>query len=136
MLISFKQQQKHKHTSFQNFGWHCFRRLDYDKIPGHFYELTVFATDKGIIPKSSSVNIRVTVLNVNDEAPEFTSTTSIISVDENAPVGTVIAIVQAVDLDGDAISYFFSRKLLHSYHFYMLCLFFFSYKFFMAEIFP
>ena len=89
---------------------HCYRSLDFDRNPGHFYEITVYATDKGAPPKSSSVNVRITVTNVNDEAPEFTSTKIEIDVDENAPIGTVITIVQAVDLDGDAVSYYFSRK--------------------------
>nr|KAG5712241.1 hypothetical protein BaRGS_014591 [Batillaria attramentaria] len=84
--------------------------LDYDRNPSHLYEITVYATDKGTPPKSSSVNILITVTNVNDESPEFTSTDTVINVDENAPIGTVIAIVQAVDLDGDTVSYYFSPR--------------------------
>ena len=90
----------------------CFRGLDFDRNPGHFYKVTVYATDKGAPPKSSSVNVRVTVTNINDESPEFTSSKLEIDVDENAPIGTVIAIIQAIDLDGDAVTYYFTRKLL------------------------
>ena len=92
-------------------AYHFFRGLDFDRNPGHFYKVTVYATDKGAPPKSSSVNVRVTVTNVNDESPEFTSSKLEIDVDENAPIGTVIAIIQAIDLDGDAVTYYFTRKL-------------------------
>ena len=92
-------------------AYRFFRGLDFDRNPGHFYKVTVYATDKGAPPKSSSVNVRVTVTNVNDESPEFTSSKLEIDVDENAPIGTVIAIIQAIDLDGDAVTYYFTRKL-------------------------
>ena len=97
--------------------FHCFRGLDFDRNPGHFYKVTVYATDKGAPPKSSSVNVRVTVTNVNDESPEFTSSKLEIHVDENAPIGTVIAIIQAIDLDGDAVTYYFTRKSVASFCF-------------------
>ncbi|KAL8590527.1 hypothetical protein ACOMHN_010963 [Nucella lapillus] len=90
------------------------KKLDFDRNPGHLYELIVYATDKGTPPKSSFINVRVKVTNVNDEAPEFQSKKIEIDVDENAAIGTVIAIIQAVDKDGDAVTYYFSpRRIEH-----------------------
>lgn len=86
------------------------KNLDFDRNPSHSYEFTVFATDKGSPPKSSSVLVRVPVTNVNDEAPEFTGTKLEIDLDENAVVGTVVAIIQAIDLDGDSVKYYFTPK--------------------------
>ena len=49
------------------------RRLDYDGMPGHTYNFTVIATDSGSpIALSGTANVRVSVTNVNDEAPVFT----------------------------------------------------------------
>ena len=76
------------------------------------YEFTVFASDKSEQSRSSSAIVRVSVTNVNDETPEFSNHQMEIYVDENAPIGSVVIIIQAVDMDGDGVTYYFSRMLI------------------------
>ncbi|KAL4613635.1 neural-cadherin-like [Arapaima gigas] len=46
------------------------RALDYER-PNHLYEFVVMAVDKGAAPHTGTATVRVRVVNVNDEAPEF-----------------------------------------------------------------
>ena len=69
------------------------------------YTFSVVATDNGRPQMSSSAVITVTVMNVNEHAPEFESPHSEIGVCESAPVGHPILKLVAQDGDGDALSY-------------------------------
>jgi hypothetical protein len=61
--------------------------------------VTVIATDSGSPPLSSNTTLNVTVLDANDNDPEFVNTSYTFHVAENASVGTVVAVVQATDHD-------------------------------------
>ncbi|XP_055033344.2 protocadherin gamma-A6 isoform X4 [Misgurnus anguillicaudatus] len=61
--------------------------------------LKLMAVDGGNPQRSGSVNIDVTVLDVNDNAPQFNQTMYRASVMENAPRGTYITTVNATDAD-------------------------------------
>ncbi|XP_047449254.1 protocadherin Fat 4 [Mugil cephalus] len=61
------------------------------------YNLTVTATDNGSPPATGTTNVIVTIADVNDNAPKLTSTEA--QVKENQPEGTIVARLNATDLD-------------------------------------
>ncbi|XP_076279539.1 cadherin-related tumor suppressor fat [Lasioglossum baleicum] len=73
--------------------------LDRERKP--LYNLVVSATDSPLPPArplSSTVQVTVVLLDVNDMSPEFISPTRI-SIIENAPSNTVVMAIKAVDRD-------------------------------------
>ncbi|NXI34695.1 CELR2 protein, partial [Galbula dea] len=73
------------------------RRLDRENVP--FYTLRAFAVDKGVPAKRTPVEIQVTVLDVNDNPPVFERDEFDIFVEENSPIGLVVARITATDPD-------------------------------------
>ncbi|XP_065499814.1 protocadherin beta-15-like [Caloenas nicobarica] len=75
---------------------------------------SVIATDGGYPPRSGTTEIRIVVLDVNDNSPIFAQELYVGQVLENAPEGSVVLSVLATDLDvgpnGD-ISYEFSQGM-------------------------
>uniref|UniRef100_A0A8C6AMK3 Cadherin domain-containing protein n=1 Tax=Monodon monoceros TaxID=40151 RepID=A0A8C6AMK3_MONMO len=61
--------------------------------------LTLTALDGGSPPRSGTAQVRILVLDVNDNAPEFAQTHYQVQVPENSPVGTLVVKVSARDLD-------------------------------------
>ncbi|KAH8267311.1 hypothetical protein KR018_005727 [Drosophila ironensis] len=60
---------------------------------------SVRATDSGVPPRSSLVDVYVTVLDENDNNPYFVGGSKNYSISESAPPGTRIATLQAADAD-------------------------------------
>jgi len=80
-------------------------------VPDHTYNFTVTATDNGRPALSGSANVRVSVTNVNDEDPQFAqSSVEHVQLSEDAPLNTVIHVLQAYDPDGDAVTYSFAGR--------------------------
>ncbi|XP_054245691.1 neural-cadherin-like [Indicator indicator] len=79
-------------------------QLDYER-PNHLYEFVVLAVDKGEEPKTGTATVRIHISNVNDEAPEFSQRIYRSFVSEDAGPNTLIATVNAVDPDGDGVTY-------------------------------
>ncbi|KAM6040858.1 LOW QUALITY PROTEIN: cadherin EGF LAG seven-pass G-type receptor 2 [Theristicus caerulescens] len=73
------------------------RRLDRENVP--LYTLRAFAIDKGVPAKRTPVEIQVTVLDVNDNPPVFERDEFDIFVEENSPIGLVVARITATDPD-------------------------------------
>ncbi|XP_030697008.2 protocadherin gamma-A11 isoform X4 [Globicephala melas] len=69
--------------------------LDFEKH--RFYEMEIQGQDGGGL--STTAKMLVTVVDVNDNAPEITITSSTNSVLENSPPGTVIALLNVQDQD-------------------------------------
>ncbi|XP_037364988.1 protocadherin gamma-A11 isoform X14 [Talpa occidentalis] len=69
--------------------------LDFEK--SRLYEMEVQGQDGGGL--SATAKLLITVLDVNDNAPEITITSSTNSVLENSPPGTVIALLNVQDQD-------------------------------------
>ncbi|XP_020137845.2 protocadherin gamma-A11 isoform X4 [Microcebus murinus] len=69
--------------------------LDFEKY--RFYEMEIQGQDGGGL--SNTAKIVVTVVDVNDNAPEITITSSIDSIPENSPPGTIIALLNVQDQD-------------------------------------
>ncbi|KAI1722266.1 cadherin domain-containing protein [Ditylenchus destructor] len=89
-------------------------RLDADqKQEGfHFYRFNVTASDRGL-PNSlqGSALVQIRTDNTNDEPPMFIPTAEYTaSVAEDAQGGTPVVQVQAIDPDGDQVTYWFKEE--------------------------
>ncbi|XP_007473832.1 protocadherin alpha-8 isoform X12 [Monodelphis domestica] len=76
------------------------RYLDFEDI--NSYKFRVDATDKGNPPMVGHCTIRVDVEDTNDNAPELSVTSLSLPVREDAPPGTVIALISVSDRDSGA----------------------------------
>ncbi|XP_012583210.1 PREDICTED: protocadherin alpha-1-like [Condylura cristata] len=74
--------------------------LDYEETKS--YEIQVKAIDKGSPPMSSHCKVLVKVVDVNDNAPELVVKSLSLPVREDAPLGTVIALISVSDRDSGA----------------------------------
>uniref|UniRef100_A0A8C5B087 Cadherin EGF LAG seven-pass G-type receptor 1a n=1 Tax=Gadus morhua TaxID=8049 RepID=A0A8C5B087_GADMO len=73
------------------------RKLDRENVPS--YSLRAFAVDKGVPPLRAAVAVHVAVLDINDNAPVFDRDVLVVRVEENRPVGSVVARIGATDPD-------------------------------------
>ncbi|XP_060102606.1 protocadherin-23 [Heteronotia binoei] len=71
--------------------------LDREKMS--FYQLLILASDRGTPLLNSTATVSITVLDVNDNPPIFTSLEYHVHVRENTPVGSHITVVSASDYD-------------------------------------
>ncbi|XP_041442042.1 protocadherin gamma-B5 isoform X18 [Xenopus laevis] len=71
--------------------------LDREKTP--HYNITIQATDQGSPPLSSLKTIRLDVLDINDNPPNFEKSSYVIYVTENNQPGASIYSIQAMDKD-------------------------------------
>ncbi|XP_036060502.1 protocadherin alpha-8 isoform X7 [Onychomys torridus] len=71
--------------------------LDFEQV--NVYKIRVDATDKGHPPMAGHCTVLVKVLDENDNVPEITLTSLSLPVQEDAALGTVIALVSVSDLD-------------------------------------
>ncbi|XP_015205215.2 protocadherin alpha-13-like isoform X4 [Lepisosteus oculatus] len=73
--------------------------LDFEEIS--FYELRVQAQDKGHTPSVTHCKVLVEVIDINDNAPEIRVTSLFNPIKEDAPSGTVIALITVSDIDSN-----------------------------------
>uniref|UniRef100_A0A3Q2V9F7 Protocadherin alpha-8-like n=1 Tax=Haplochromis burtoni TaxID=8153 RepID=A0A3Q2V9F7_HAPBU len=88
--------------------------LDREKKHKHF--LFVTAVDGGKPPRSGTLNVSITVLDINDNRPTFKQDTYQIEIFENVSVGTTVANVNATDPDegtNGELEYSLSKTLAH-----------------------
>uniref|UniRef100_A0A671UAI8 Protocadherin 1 gamma 22 n=1 Tax=Sparus aurata TaxID=8175 RepID=A0A671UAI8_SPAAU len=71
--------------------------LDYEGAP--IYEIDITAKDKGVPEMEGHCRVQVVVIDINDNAPEIVLTSDPNPVREDAPRGTVVALISARDLD-------------------------------------
>ncbi|XP_070539360.1 protocadherin Fat 4-like [Ptychodera flava] len=75
--------------------------LDREAVPA--YDIVVTATDRGMPQKSSSVQVRIVVDDINDNEPQFSSrrydAKILLSSDGIITAGTLVLFVSATDLD-------------------------------------
>ncbi|CDQ76460.1 unnamed protein product [Oncorhynchus mykiss] len=71
--------------------------LDYESAA--YYRIDITAVDKGIPEMEGHCRVQVEVTDVNDNAPEIVLTSKPSPVREDAPSGTVVALISARDLD-------------------------------------
>ncbi|XP_070273234.1 protocadherin beta-4 [Myotis yumanensis] len=73
------------------------KALDREEQPE--FSLTLMALDGGSPPRSGSVTVRILIMDVNDNAPEFVRTPYEVQVLENSPLDSPIITVLAKDKD-------------------------------------
>ncbi|XP_062941557.1 protocadherin beta-15-like [Cynocephalus volans] len=61
--------------------------------------LTLMAVDGGAPPQNGTALVRIDVLDINDNAPEFVQPLYHVQIPENSPLGSLVATVSAKDLD-------------------------------------
>ncbi|XP_056139750.1 protocadherin-16-like [Lampris incognitus] len=86
------------------------RRLDREKKAR--YMLTITAQDQGSPPLSSTATVEVAILDINDNSPQFQSSSYTADVSEDVPIGSLVLEVKATDLDygpNSQVLYFLSR---------------------------
>ncbi|XP_055724612.1 protocadherin gamma-C5-like isoform X6 [Salvelinus fontinalis] len=71
--------------------------LDYEE--SHTYEFNIRATDKAVASLEGHCSVQIDILDVNDNAPEIVLTSLPNPVKEDAPLGTVVALIGAKDVD-------------------------------------
>ncbi|XP_072120755.1 protocadherin Fat 4-like [Mobula birostris] len=71
--------------------------LDYEEI--NFFEINIQAVDNGPEALSQHCDVLVDVIDVNDNAPELTLTSTSSTVPEDASIGTVVALLSVEDKD-------------------------------------
>ncbi|XP_060233394.1 protocadherin alpha-2 isoform X11 [Meriones unguiculatus] len=74
--------------------------LDYEERTS--YEIQVIASDKGTPSMSGHCKISVKLVDINDNTPEVSIKSLSLPVQEDAPLGTVIALVSVSDRDSGA----------------------------------
>lgn len=72
-------------------------RIDYEQVKQIKFNVTV--TDTGVPQLTSSAQIYVKIININDNAPQFNETEYHLNVNENAMKRTPIGSVYAHDAD-------------------------------------
>ena len=83
-----------------------YNRLPLDRERKENYEIEVIAIDNGIPSQSSSVTVKITVLDDNDNTPEFQEAMYVFYIEENQPSTTHVGYISAVDRDdSDALTY-------------------------------
>ncbi|KAF4803669.1 hypothetical protein TURU_014137 [Turdus rufiventris] len=74
-------------------------RLDRERVA--YYNVTVSASDLGNPPLSRHTILPITLIDVNDNAPQFEQASYEVLVAENNPVGSVLVTVSAADPDSE-----------------------------------
>uniref|UniRef100_A0A5F9C738 Protocadherin alpha subfamily C, 2 n=1 Tax=Oryctolagus cuniculus TaxID=9986 RepID=A0A5F9C738_RABIT len=74
--------------------------LDFEQV--NSYRIRIDATDKGHPPMAGHCTLLVKVVDINDNTPEISITSLSLPIREDAPVGTVIALVSVSDRDSGA----------------------------------
>ncbi|KAL2779034.1 protocadherin alpha-12 isoform 2 precursor [Daubentonia madagascariensis] len=75
-------------------------KLDFEE--NNAYEIQVIATDKGVPSMAGHSMVLVEVLDLNDNVPEVVITSLSLPVQEDAQVGTIIALISVSDRDSGA----------------------------------
>ena len=85
-----------------------------------YYEMYLIAYDGGTPPRTGSLTIGVTVLDVNDNSPQFESESYSVTIMDDTPVNATIVRVSATDPDANLngeIRYGFGSSQLFEDHF-------------------
>nr|XP_056718824.1 protocadherin beta-16-like isoform X10 [Euleptes europaea] len=73
--------------------------------------LTLTAVDGGVPQRTGTVQIKINVLDINDNFPQFTQLEYKVKLKENSPRGTLVAKVEARDLDFGS-----NAQIFYSFH--------------------
>ncbi|KAI4499170.1 hypothetical protein M0802_005753 [Mischocyttarus mexicanus] len=81
-------------------------------------ELHLSARDSGPSPKYAATHLKVTILDENDEAPQFSRNTVYVTLSENTPPHSLVATLTAVDNDqgtNGSVAYSFHSSVMRDY---------------------
>ena len=84
-----------------------------DRERNDSFQLVLQATDKGNPPRADTKTLNITILDSNDQSPEFSKDIYTAEVKENQPAGTFVVNVSATDKDlgtNAEIRYFIDKK--------------------------
>ena len=96
--FSFQDESDQFHINPETGRIQTLVSLDYDTISSH--NLMVLATDMGNPSRSTSATVSISVIDVNDNPPEFSLSQEYeFSVLEDASIGTVVGTITATDID-------------------------------------
>ncbi|XP_014649495.1 PREDICTED: LOW QUALITY PROTEIN: protocadherin alpha-3 [Ceratotherium simum simum] len=93
----FTLDVKRNDEEIKSLGLVLKKLLDREDTPEH--HLIITAVDGGKPQLAGATQLKITILDVNDNAPEFERTVYKVKLFENAPNGTLVVIVNASDLD-------------------------------------
>ncbi|XP_070819428.1 protocadherin alpha-3-like [Chaetodon trifascialis] len=72
-------------------------QIDFEKSKN--YEIDIQASDKGPVPLTTDKSVTITVIDVNDNAPEIEVTSFSSSIKEDSKIGTTVALISVKDID-------------------------------------
>ncbi|KAM4875292.1 protocadherin alpha-3 isoform 5-T5 [Thomomys bottae] len=105
----FTLDVKRNNENTKSLGLVLKKLLNREDIPEH--HLLITATDGGKPELTGTTQVKITILDVNDNAPVFDRTLYKVRLFENAPNGTLAVIVNASDLDEGA-----NKDIVYSFH--------------------
>ncbi|XP_029402619.1 protocadherin alpha-3 isoform X9 [Mus pahari] len=105
----FSLDVKRKDEEIKSLGLVLKKLLNREDIPEH--NLLITAVDGGKPELTGTTQVKITVLDVNDNAPAFEKTLYKVRLPENAPNGTVVVDVDASDLDEGV-----NKDIVYSFH--------------------
>ncbi|XP_017456314.1 protocadherin alpha-4 isoform X14 [Rattus norvegicus] len=105
----FSLDVKRKDEEIRSLGLVLKKLLNREDISEH--HLLITAVDGGKPELTGSTQVKITVLDVNDNAPAFEKTLYKVRLPENAPNGTVVVDVDATDLDEGV-----NKDIVYSFH--------------------
>ena len=112
MIFLCTYQENQYQILFKGFSSSLFNsKLDFDASPGPIYHIKVVAKDNGAISQSSSVDVMISTVNVNDEKPAIAAP-GVSVLRDNVPRNFILTRLKATDKDGDNVKFYFSRKCL------------------------
>nr|XP_020655008.1 protocadherin beta-16-like [Pogona vitticeps] len=97
------------------------KSLDREKEPN--FALTLMAVDGGFPQRTGTIQIKVNVLDINDNSPQFSQSEYKVKIKENTPRDTLILKVEALDMDFGSnaeITYIFHRPSAKIYNLFHL----------------
>ncbi|KAG7517498.1 protocadherin alpha-3-like [Solea senegalensis] len=71
--------------------------IDFEKSKS--YEIDIKASDRGHVPLTTAKSVMITIIDVNDNAPEIEVTSFSSSIKEDSKIGTTVALISVSDLD-------------------------------------
>ncbi|XP_064528390.1 protocadherin gamma-A5-like [Pseudopipra pipra] len=86
------------HVDYESGAITLVQSLDFEE--GDFYELEVQARDDGDL--FDTAKVAITVADINDNVPEISLRSALSEISEDAPSGTVVALLQVQDRDSGA----------------------------------
>lgn len=70
-----------------------------DRETASHYWLSVYAQDRGLVPKYARLDVYIKVIDVNDNIPQMTLPVYYMEVKENSKPEVVVGVVEATDKD-------------------------------------